>query len=220
MRIDIISDTICPWCFIGKRRFERALSGRPGLGALEIIWRPFQLNPDMPAQGMERRAYLDAKFGSPERAGRQQGVIDQTGREQGINFRFDLIRRTPNTIHSHRLIRFSAARGRQDAVVEALFRAYLTEGRDIGDVKVLGAIAAEAGLDRKAAIGYLESDEDRRLISEEDQRVRGLGVNGVPCFVVDGKYAVSGAQPPEVFHQIFDLAREELEEIATAAAAE
>ena len=218
MRIEIVSDTICPWCFIGKRRLEEALSTRPRREVVEIIWRPFQLNPDMPAEGMERHAYLEAKFGGAARARRQYGVIDQTGRDQGIHFRFDLIQRTPNTVDSHRLIHFSSLHGRQDAVVEALFRAYFTQGRDIGDVAELDAIAAQAGLDRDAVTRYLRSGEDAEQIVQEGERIRRLGVNSVPCFVVEGEYAVSGAQSVEVFQQIFDLVREQ--DADTPAAAE
>lgn len=216
MRIEIVSDTICPWCFIGKRRLERALDARPRPQAVEIAWQPFQLDPDMPAEGMERHAYLEARFGSLERARRQYRVIEQTGRDLGIHFRFDLIQRTPNSLDSHRLIHYSGLHGRQDAVVEALFLAYFTQGRDIGDVAELGAIAAQAGLDRSAVTRYLRSGEDAGQIVQAGERVRRRGINSVPCFVVEGEYAVSGAQSPEVFQQIFDLVREQ-EDVPAAA---
>lgn len=214
MRIEIISDTTCPWCFIGKRRFEQALGMRPP-AALEIAWRPFQLNPGMPEDGMAREAYLAAKFGGRDRADRAYDTISRAGSERSIDFRFDRIRRTPNTVDSHRLIHRAGEEGRQDAVVEALFRAYFEDARDIGDVAVLADVASRAGLRRDAILDYLRGDEDAAYIQAEDERARRMGVTGVPCFVIDGKYAVSGAQSPEVFHQLFDLAMQN----ATAAAA-
>lgn len=209
MKIDIISDTICPWCFIGKRRLERALAQRPQ-ERLEISWRPFQLNPEMPRDGMDRQSYLAAKFGGPDRARHQYGRIEEAGASEGIAFRFDLIRRTPNTVNSHRLVHFAGEHGLQDAMVESLFRAYFIEGRDIGDREVLEEIAVTAGLPAEAAARrFLEGDAQREEVLAADERARVLGVSGVPCFIIEGKYAVSGAQSPEVFFQIFDLVREE-----------
>ena len=183
--------------------------------ALEIAWRPFQLNPGMPANGMAREAYLAAKFGGRDRAGRAYYTISRAGSERSIDFRFDRIRRTPNTVDSHRLIHRAGEEGRQDAVVEALFRAYFEDARDIGDVAVLADVASRAGLRRDGILDYLRGDEDAAYVLAEDERARRMGVTGVPCFVIDGKYAVSGAQSPEVFHQLFDLAMQN----ATAAAA-
>lgn len=208
MRIEVISDTICPWCFIGKRRLARTLAMRPQ-PRVDIRWRPFQLNPDMTPAGMERQAYLTMKFGGAGRAERMYDRIAAAGREEGIEFRFDLIGRTPNTVDSHRLVAFAECEGLQDAVVESLFRAYFLDGRDIGDRSVLSDIAAQSGLDRAAVVAYLASDRDRARIVAEDDRVRSLGVTGVPCFIIEDRYAVSGAQSPEVFFQIFDLVRED-----------
>ena len=208
MKIDIISDTICPWCFIGKRRLARTLAMRPQRD-LEIVWRPFQLNPDMPVEGVDRQQYLAAKFGGADRAARSYDRIRAAGREEGLEFRFDRIRRTPNTVNSHRLASFAGERGVQNAVIEALFQAYFLDGRDIGDIGVLIEIGTECGLERTEVAAYLGSDKDRERIVAEDEHVRMLGVTGVPCFIVDGRYAVSGAQSPEVFFQIFDLVREE-----------
>lgn len=208
MKIDIISDTICPWCFIGKRRLARTLALRPQ-PSVTVRWRPYQLNPDMPTEGMDRTRYLAAKFGGPNRADRTYDRIRAAGREEGIDFQFERIRRTPNTVNSHRLVSFADRHGVQDAVVEALFLAYFSEGRDVGDAAELADIAAACGIDRGEAAAYLASDEDRERIVAEDEHVRLMGVNGVPCFVVDERYAVSGAQSPEVFFQIFDLVREE-----------
>jgi predicted DsbA family dithiol-disulfide isomerase len=202
MRVDIVSDAICPWCFIGKRRFERALAAMPA-GTLEIGWRPFQLNPDMPRDGMERGAYLKAKFGD-ERGGRGYDAIVEAGREEGIAFDFAAIKRTPNTLDAHRLIRHAGAQARQDAVVEALFRAYFTTGRDIGDRAVLADIAAEAGLARDVVATYLASDADLAEVRAEDDFARQVGIHGVPCFIFERKYAISGAQPPDIFRQVID----------------
>ncbi len=213
MIVEVIADTVCPWCYVGKARFEKALAMRPDQ-VVEIGWRPFQLNPGIAREGKDRRAYLAEKFGGAERAQRRYDVIEDAGRQEGIDFQFQRIERTPNTVDSHRLIAFARRVGRQDAVVDALFRAYFIDGRDIGEIGVLAEIARENELDRDAADAYLRSDEDRATIIAEDDMARGLGFNGVPCFIVDRKYAVSGAQSPEVFLRIFDLARHEEQQIA------
>lgn len=216
MYVDIVSDTICPWCFIGKRRFEKAmaLSGR---NDIMVAWRPFQLNPDMPADGMSREAYLTAKFGNTERMQKIYGAITETGQGEGIDFRFDRIARTPNTLASHRLVKYAAKHGEQDAVVEALFSGYFMNGRDVGDFETLADIAAETGLEREAALNYLSSVEDRDEVMAADVYARRLGINGVPCFIVNRKYAVSGAQPPEAFLQVFQLADQDEKEEAQQA---
>jgi len=208
MRIDIYSDTVCPWCFIGKRRFERALAARPGT-RVDVRWRPFQLNPDMPAGGMERQQYLALKFGGNLRARQLYDMIAETGRHEGIEFAFESIARTPSTLDSHRLIRFAAKRGADDELVEALFRGYFLESEDIGDVGVLARLADEVGLDGDEAAAYLASDRDRDLTQAEDLQARRMGIDGVPCFVVDGRYAVVGAQEPEAFLPLFELANSE-----------
>ena len=146
MQVAIVSDTICPWCYIGKRRFERARAGRPA--GLAVEWRPFQLNPDMPADGVDRQRYMVAKFGSEERVAEIFGAIEQAGESEGIQFVFDRIARTPNTVDSHRLIEFAGQRGAQDQVVEALFRRYFEQGEDIGDRTVLEAAAVDGGLNK------------------------------------------------------------------------
>ena len=210
MHIRIVSDTVCPWCFIGKRRFERALAMRPQ-DDLQIDWEPFQLNPTMPAGGMERKSYLAAKFGGLERAERQNERLYKTGMEEGIEFNFGAIGRTPNTVNSHRLVHFSGLAGLQEPVVEALFRGYFFDGRDLGDLDVLIEIGVAMGLDERELGRYLHSDDDRSIILGLDEKARQEGITGVPCFVVDGKFAVSGAQSPEIFHQIFELARQESE---------
>jgi len=203
--VDIVSDTICPWCYIGKRRFERALdiSGRNDVA---ISWRPFQLNPDMPPEGMTRDDYVRAKFGGGDRPRQIYQAIAESGREAGIEFQFSRIRRTPNTVLSHRLIHWSAKQERQDEVVAELFRAYFEDGLDIGHLEVLADCARRAGLDEQLAQKYLQSDEGRQEVVASDVYARRLGINGVPCFIVNRKYAVSGAQPPSAFVEVFNLA--------------
>lgn len=208
--IDIISDTICPWCLIGKRRFERALAQRPDL-EVQIDWRPYQLNPEMPRAGLDRKSYLEAKFGGPERAQQVYDRIRDAGVEEGIDFDFQGIPRTPNTIDSHRLIHWAANAGVQDMVVERLFQAYFEHGEDIGDRLVLLDIAEASGMDRGLVADLLEEEADAELIRKEDGLAREMGVQGVPCFIIDRKYVVSGAQDPEVFLKAFDLAEENAE---------
>ena len=207
MRIDIISDVNCPWCYIGKRRLERALGGLPA-GAAAIEWRPFQLNPDMPPEGMARRDYLRAKFGD-ERGGRNYDAIAEAGRGEGIGFAFDRIQRTPSTVNAHRLVRYAQRENRQDAMVEALFRAYFVDGVDVGAIDALAGIAAGLGLDGAAVRAFLAGDAERDEIVAEDEMARRIGVRGVPCFIIDRKFAISGAQELETFRRVFaEVARQ------------
>ena len=203
--IDIISDTVCPWCLIGKRRLEQALDQRPEL-AVTLRWRPFQLHPDMPPEGMDRQTAIAAKFGSLERARELYQRIATTGRELAIPFDFDAIPRTPNTINSHRLIRWAGELGaaQQNTLVEALFRRFFIDGEDIGDNQILIAAAAEAGLDAKRIADRLLTDQDIQETLAEEAEARQLGVQGVPFFIVDGQLGISGAQPPEVFLNAFE----------------
>jgi len=203
MQIDIVSDTVCPWCFIGKRRLERALA-KAGLDDVQIGWRPFQLNPDMPSEGMDRREYLKLKFGGDGSGGGMYQAIRAAGEDESIPFDFSAIRIQPNTIDSHRLIHFAGTRGKQDAVVEALFRAYFTNGRNIGEIDALVDAAVDGGLDGEEVRAYLASDADRERIVEEDRVAREIGVQGVPCFIINRTYAVSGAQDPSVFLKVFE----------------
>ncbi len=209
MIIDIVSDVICPWCYIGKRRLERALVLAPQ-PEIQVTWRPFQLNPDMPPEGMDRGAYLTAKFGAAK-GGSMYDRVRAAGAEDGIAFAFDRIKRTPNTIKPHRLIRWAGNAGLQDAVVEALFQAYFLAGEDLSDDATLIRIAHGAGCDADAVASYLASDADAEQIRSEDAFARHAGINGVPCFIIDHKFAISGAQPPEAFIEIFDLAKREVE---------
>jgi predicted DsbA family dithiol-disulfide isomerase len=204
VRIDIVLDVICPWCFIGKRRLEKALAMRPEIEA-ELSWRPFQLNPEMPGAGMAREDYLAAKFGGAQQAGRIYQSVADAGATVGIAFAFERIRRTPSTRDAHRLIRHAEALGCADVLVEHLFRAYFLEGSDLGDRIVLAEIAAAAGLDRAGTRRFLDGTSGLAEIVAEDRGARRLGINAVPCFVFEGQYAVSGAQEPEFFLPVFDL---------------
>ena len=204
MQIDIISDVVCPWCFIGKRRLEKALVMRPEVDAA-ITWRPFQLNPDMPAEGMARADYIATKFGDSGHSRRIHQTIAEAGATVGIDFAFDKIDRSPNTRNAHRLIRYATKQGAGTEVVTRLFDGYFLEGRDVGDIATLAKIAAEAGLDEREARAFLFGDSERDEVVAEDRNARRLGVNAVPCFIFAGQYAISGAQEPEFFLPVFDL---------------
>lgn len=208
--VDVFSDPICPWCFIGKKRLDEALALRPGM-PVSIRWRAFQLNPDMPRAGMDRMAYLTAKFGGADRAGEIYAHIRAVGEQVGIPFRFENIPRTPSTLNAHRLIRHAQLpeNACADALIPLLFEAYFLEGRDLGDIEVLVDLAGQAGLDPEVARGYLESDADIDEIQAEDVFARRLGIGGVPCFIIDVKYALSGAQEPEAFLPLLDMAMQE-----------
>jgi len=196
MTIDVISDVVCPWCFIGRRRLGEALAlytaKEPGFRPL-VSWHPFQLNPDLPPEGIDRRAYLEGKFGGPERAAQIYERVGAAGRTVGIEFAFERIQRQPNTRDAHRLISWAQSLGSAENLVERLFRAYFLEGRFVGDPDVLVQIAGEAGLSPDDARAYLESDAGADTIDAMDRRVRELGVTGVPFFIFDGRVAVSGA---------------------------
>jgi predicted DsbA family dithiol-disulfide isomerase len=193
MQIEVWSDVVCPWCWIGKRRLAKAVADLAP--APEIVWRPFQLNPELPAEGMDRAAYRRTKFGSLERSRELEARVAEAGRPEGIDFAFDRIKRTPNTFDAHRVLRRAAREGLQDAVGESLFRAYFAEGRDLGDRAVLEELARAAGLDvRQLWTGDAESAEVRR----EEAEGRELGIQSVPTFVIDRKLGLSGAQPPSV----------------------
>lgn len=216
--IDVVSDTVCPWCFIGKRRLERALAMRPQY-EFQIGWRPFQLNPEMPRGGVDRRQYLHLKFGGEERASRIYEAVSSAGAEEDIQFNFAAIRRQPNTFDSHRLIRWAGSAGVQDKLVELLFRRYFLEGYDIGDREILVGLAGEAGMDADLVRELFERDADAELVREEEALARRIGINGVPCFIVDRRYAVSGAQEPSVLVHVLDLSVQDGEGDGSAAQA-
>ncbi|MEC7488823.1 MAG: DsbA family oxidoreductase [Pseudomonadota bacterium] len=208
MKIDIVADTICPWCYIGKVRLDRALEMRPQSN-LTVGWRAFQLNPDMPSAGIDRRDYVREKFGGPDRAKAVYGSLSRAGSEEGIEFNFQIIETTPNTIHSHRLVRHAATYELQTPVVTAIYEAYFQKGQNIGDIEILADIGESVGIDRSKTLQFLESDADTETVVAEDELARKLGVTGVPCFIVNRKYAVSGAQSAEVLVQVFDLANQD-----------
>lgn len=208
MLLEIFADTVCPWCYIGKRRLMRALANRPQPG-LVIRWRAFQLNPGMPMAGIDRAQYMTAKFGSLERAQRVFDSVARVGRNEGIHFAFDRIQRTPNTLRSHRLLQAAARIGRETVLLDRLYVSYFTEGVDIGDPEKLIALATEAGLPEATAYAAVEGIPEIDLALAEDFQSRRLGITGVPYFIFNGRFGLSGAQEPEVLYSMFDLARED-----------
>jgi len=204
MQIDVISDTVCPWCFIGKRRLMRAMAMRPNI-AFDVKWRPYRLDPTIPTGGMDRQAYMRAKFGDdPMAIVEMHKQIASEGAKDGIEFDFAAIKRRPDTLDSHRLIRWAEAAGVQDEVVERLFIAYFENGEDIGDVRVLADIADLCGMDGVEVAQMLETDADAALVEREDQIAHEMGVTGVPAMIFGGKLAVSGARDAEMLAVVID----------------
>lgn len=201
LTVDVISDVICPWCYIGKRRLEQAIAAYGRL--VRVRWLPFQLNPSMPKAGISRREYRTQKFGSWERSQQLDAQVAAAGEAEGLNFAFDRIERTPNTRDAHWLIELAGRNDVQDTVVEALFSAYFREGRDIGNPQTLLDVTSDAGLDRAQAEAMLNSSESLKAIREAEEWSRQYGVGGVPFFIIHGKIGLSGAQPPEVFLEAF-----------------
>lgn len=204
LTIDIISDVICPWCFIGKRRLEKAVAAFDG--QVTVRWLPFQLNPTMPKEGISRREYRTKKFGSWERSLELDAQMVAVGETEGIHFACDRMERTPNTLDAHRLIWLADQQGIQDAVMEALFRAYFSQGRDISNRQTLIDVVAKAGLDRDRAEAVLNGDEGMEAIKEAEGMSRQHRVDGVPFFIINGKITLGGAQPPEAFLEAFGQA--------------
>jgi predicted DsbA family dithiol-disulfide isomerase len=192
--IDVVSDAICPWCFVGKRRLDRALALARGRYEVAVTWRPFELNPEMPAAGMNRRHYLAEKFGSAEAARSADRRIEAIGREEGIGFAFDRIQRMPNTVAAHRLIRFGKLARRQDAVVERLFQGYFEEGADLGDASDLADLAESAGLERSDVAAMLAGEDGVAEVRAETEVARRLRVDSVPSYIFNRTYALAGAQ--------------------------
>ncbi len=205
--IDVVSDVVCPWCFIGKRRLERALAMRPAV-RIKVNWRPFQLDATIPPGGVPRHLYLARKFGSDEQVADHNRRIAAAGAEEGIAFQFDRITRSPNTLDAHRVIRWAHPSGVQGRLAEILFVAYFQEGRDVGDHAVLVEAAQSVGLDGTQIRELLASDADRQTVTDEIATAVGLGVNGVPCFILGGRIGISGAQPAEVLAEAIDKALE------------
>ena len=203
LHIEVISDVIGPWCYIGKRRLEKAVATLDGLHEVRVRWLPFQLNPSLPKEGISRREYRSRKFGSWERSLELDATVAKAGAADGIHFAFNQIERTPSTLDAHRLIWFADQQGVQDAVVEALFSAYFTDGLDISNRQVLVDVVAEAGLNRAKAEGVLSSDDGLEAIKEANEQARRFRVESVPFFIVNAKLTLSGAQHPDVFLAAF-----------------
>ncbi len=199
--LDIFSDPICPWCYIGKAKLDAAIA-ETGSNPFTARWRIFRLNPDMPADGMDRTAYLEAKFGGPEGAAQVYGRIEEAARAAGLAVAFDKIARTPQTLDAHRLLRWAEAEGRQGPVSDQLFHAYFIAGEDISDRGVLTRIAGSAGLDAEVVARLLEGDADIAELAAEETEAREMGVTGVPCFVINGRYVIQGAQETETWVRV------------------
>jgi predicted DsbA family dithiol-disulfide isomerase len=205
LTIDIVSDVVCPWCYIGKRNLEAALQQLPDSN-IEVRWHPYQLDPTIPPEGIARRTYLERKFGS--RVDEIYTRVAAAGRQAGLDFAFDRIERSPNTLDAHRLIRWSQSVGKQDAIVERLFRAFFLEGRDIGDRAVLIEAASQVGMDADVVARLLSGDADNDAVREEIETAQRLGVTGVPFFIFAGRFGMPGAQPPDVLASAIGKAAE------------
>jgi predicted DsbA family dithiol-disulfide isomerase len=205
--VDVISDVICPWCYIGKKRLEKAIAALDSQHRVQVRWLPFQLNPTMPKEGISRKEYRIRKFGSWEQSLELDAKIVAVGQTEGIHFAFGRIERTPNTVDAHRLIWLADQQVCQDAIVESLFLAYFTEGRDISNRQTLIDVVAGAGLERHRAEAILNSEEGMDAIKEAQELSRWHRVDGVPFFIINNEITLSGAQQPDVF---LDAFREEI----------
>ena len=207
VKLDIFSDPVCPWCYLGKANLERALEAHPE-HMFEIEWHPFQLNPEMVAEGVPKRDYLAARFGGTAKLDQIHQRFKDMAAQAGVQMDPDVPQRIPNTLNAHRLIHWAGLEGRQAAMVSALMRAYWVEGRDIGDLSVLADLGAEAGMDRTVVARLLATDADMDLIQSRETHSRQRGVNAVPTFLIANQYVLSGAQPPEMWGNVIDeLAR-------------
>lgn len=210
MQIDIVFDTVCPWCYVGRRRFERALKMRPNLKP-HIRYRSFLLNPDLPPQGVDRREFLERKFGGSAQYERIIEALVFTGKSEGINFALDKIKRTPNSANSHRLVRLARTMNRQNEAVDALFSAYFERGIDIGNIEALVRLGEEIGLERGMTYAHLSTETDLNAVYTENARMHRLGITGVPCYIFNEGRAIAGAQEPEILVRMFDMALTESE---------
>jgi len=208
MFIEIFSDFVCPWCYLGSLRLERALRQRPHV-PVERAWRPFQLNPEVPIEGLDRTAYLTMKFGSRERARQMHAMVEDAAHADGVPIRLGQITRTPNTIAAHRLTIFAKREGAADQVAQRLFTAYFVDGLDIGSLEVLIGLAEEVGLDPGKARRYLNSRQGNGVLRSSEAVARRLDLHAVPCFIFDQRYALAGAQDPNSFLPLLDLAQAE-----------
>lgn len=205
--IDVVSDVVCPWCFIGKRRLEAAIASEPGI-EVAVRWRPFLLDPSVPPGGLDREQYMRQKFGGRDFT-EAHNRLTEMGRAEGAPYRFDRIRRSPNTIDAHRVVRWAAEAGQEDAMVERLFTDYFVEGRDVGNHEILADAAASVGLDRTMILARLATPFERAAVEAEIAAAQRIGVTGVPCFIIANKYGVVGAQSPDVLAGAIRKAAEE-----------
>ncbi len=203
--IEIVYDFVCPWCYLGVKRLSFLLQRRQDL-SVDLVWRPFLLNPDMPRSGMSRADYMIRKFGAEDRARRLYASITELGAAEGIQFNFHAIRRTPNSVDAHRLVRHAARFGVADILVDRIFNAHFIEGADIGSHALLARLAAEQGMNQNATERFLTTLEGAEFVHAENLHAHRLGINGVPCFLIDGEHAISGAQETEVLERLIDLA--------------
>ncbi|MBG50858.1 MAG: DsbA family oxidoreductase [Alphaproteobacteria bacterium] len=216
MQLDVISDTVCPWCYIGKKRLDRAMAAWDRKDVtIAVDWRPYQLDPTIPAEGVDRQKYMEKKFGT-ERAKSAGKVIAEYGEMEGINFAFDKIKRSPNTLDSHRLVKWAGSAGKQLEAVELLFKRYFEDGADVGSHGVLLEVAADIGMDKDQVRNLLESDTDRQVIEYEDHMAREMGVTGVPFFLFEKKFSVVGAQEVDTLTKVFTRVQERLVEGAAS----
>lgn len=207
MRIDIVFDTVCPWCFVGKRRLSHALAQRPGV-AVALRYHPFLLNPDMPPGGIDRALYLERKFGGPHRARRVLDAVGTAARTAGVTVNFDAIRRMPSSVDSHRLLRLAQAEGRVDVAMDVVFQAFFQHGADIGDREVLSGLGERIGLDPDLVRDTLDQPGGIAAIKAANGRAHAMGISGVPSFIFNDSYAIAGAQEPDVLLRLIDLALE------------
>jgi len=203
--IEIVFDFVCPWCYLGVKRLAFLLERRQDFG-VDLIWRPFLLNPDMPRGGMSRADYMIRKFGAEDRARRLYASIAELGASEGIGFNFAAIRRTPNSVDAHRLVRYAGPFGVADALVDRIFSAHFIEGVDIGNHVRLAQLAGEVGLDPVTTEAFLASNDGTEFVHAENLHAHRLGINGVPCFLIDGEHAIAGAQESEVLERLIDFA--------------
>lgn len=194
--VDVVSDLVCPWCFLGMKRLQKAITATPDVD-VTVSWRPFQLDPTIPPQGVDREPYMLGKFGDPARIVSAHQRLDQLGAEDGIDFAFASIKVMPNTMDAHRVVRWGASSGSQSAVVAELFSRYFERGQNIGDPEILSEAAASAGMDASLVSTLLATDADKAEIRTEIETAGRMGITGVPCFIIANKYAVMGAQSTE-----------------------
>ena len=209
IEIDVVSDVMCPWCYVGKRRLEKAISRLPDDIAVDVTWRPFQLDPAIPPQGRDRKKYLEDKFGGEQGAREKYQPIEEAGKKEGIPFNFDGIKLSPNTFDAHRLLHWARAYDRQDALSELLFKAYFVDNLDLTKSETLLDLAEQAGLERDVIARLLASDTDADEVRAELAQFQNMGVRSVPTMIVVRKYAISGAQEADTILDVLKAVHQE-----------